>query len=122
MSTVKAAWNENQPIYRQLVDVLVGGILDRTYPEGELLPSVRQLATEYGVNPLTAAKAYQELDRFELTEKRRGIGFVVKNGVREVLLRRQQKKFLKDEWPQIADRIQRLELSVEELLEAVEMP
>lgn len=119
MSTVKAAWNEGQPIYRQLVDVLVGGILDQTYPEGELLPSVRQLATDYGVNPLTAAKAYQELDKFELTEKRRGIGFVVKNGVREALLRRQQKKFLKDEWPQIADRIQRLELSVEDLLNSI---
>ena len=116
MSDKGQTWNEDQPIYRQLMETLLARILDHTYPEGEMLPSVRQLATEYGINPLTAAKAYQELAKFELTEKRRGVGVIVKEGVRDALLKRQQKQFLKEEWPQILERIERLELDPAELL------
>lgn len=117
--TAKApTWNEDTPIYRQLVDLMIARILDQTYREGEMMPSVRQLATEYGVNPLTASKAYQELAKFDLTEKRRGIGLVIKDGVRDALLKHQQKQFLREEWPAILERIERLELDPEELLKA----
>ena len=116
MTAKTPTWNDDVPIYRQLVDQLLAGILDQTYREGELMPSVRQLASEYGVNPLTASKAYQELAKFDLTEKRRGIGLVIKTGVREVLLKHQQKKFLREEWPLILERIERLELDPADLL------
>ncbi|MGD2134134.1 MAG: GntR family transcriptional regulator, partial [Maricaulaceae bacterium] len=87
-------WNEDQPIYRQIMDAVIGGILDGAYPEGELLPSVRQLAVDFDVSPLTAAKVFQELSRENLTEKRRGIGFEVRKGVRRMLLERERRKFL----------------------------
>lgn len=114
--TVKIpTWHEDRPIYRQLMERIVDRIIDQTYAEGELLPSVRQLASDYLVNPLTAARAYRELD--EYTERRRGIGVIVKRGVRELLLKREQKRFLRDEWPKIRDRIKSLELDLDELLE-----
>ena len=119
MTATDPPWNEDQPIYRQLMEEMVARILDQTYREGDMLPSVRQLAMDYGVNPLTAAKAYQELAKFDLTEKRRGIGFVVKAGVRDALLKREKTKFLKEEWPQIVTRMKRLEVNVEELLKAI---
>lgn len=118
MTAKTQTWSDDAPIYRQLVDQLIAGILDRTYREGEMMPSVRQLATEYEVNPLTASKAYQELAKFDLTEKRRGIGLIIKNGVREVLLKHQQKQFLREEWPLIVERIERLELDPAQLLKA----
>jgi GntR family transcriptional regulator len=118
MTAKTQTWNEDAPIYRQLVDQLLAGILDQTYREGELMPSVRQLASEYGVNPLTCSKAYQELAKFDLTEKRRGIGLVIKAGVREVLLKHQQKQFMRAEWPLILERIERLELDPAALLKA----
>jgi GntR family transcriptional regulator len=96
------------------MEELVAGILNRTYPEGEMLPSVRQLADSHVVNPLTVARAYRELG--ELTETRRGIGLVVKEGVREILLKRERRKFLKDEWPALRDRIESLEIDAETLL------
>jgi GntR family transcriptional regulator len=108
------SWDDDRPIYRQLMEELVSGILNRTYPEGEMLPSVRQLADSYVVNPLTVARAYRELG--ELTETRRGIGLVVKEGVREILLKRERRKFLKDEWPALRDRIESLEIDAETLL------
>jgi DNA-binding transcriptional regulator YhcF (GntR family) len=107
-------WVQDRPIYRQLVEQIVARILDQTYREGELLPSVRQLASDFVVNPLTAARAYRELE--EYTETRRGIGLVVKEGVRELLLRREQKRFLRDEWPALRDRIKALEIDPAELL------
>jgi len=116
MSDQNPQWNEDQPIYRQLMEEMLARIIDHTYREGDMLPSVRQLATDYGVNPLTAAKAYQELAKFDLTEKRRGIGFVVKKGVRDALLKRERTKFLKEEWPQIVARMDRLEIDPVELL------
>jgi len=111
----KFVWNESQPIYRQLIDLIVVRILDRTYPEGELLPSVRQLATDHQVNPLTAAKAVAELAKEDLTEKRRGIGFVVRDGVREILLKRERARFLREEWPVISARLRLLGLDAKDL-------
>jgi DNA-binding transcriptional regulator YhcF (GntR family) len=107
-------WDEHKPIYRQLVEQIVARILDETYREGELLPSVRQIASDFLVNPLTVARAYRELE--EYTEPRRGIGLVVKEGVRDLLLRREQKRFLRDEWPQVRERIKALELDAKDLL------
>ena len=107
-------WDEDRPIYRQLMQEIVARIIDQTYLEGELLPSVRQIASDFLVNPLTAARAYRELG--DLTETRRGIGLVVKEGVRDLLLRREQKRFLRDEWPVIRARIKALELDPKELL------
>ncbi|MFO7286292.1 MAG: GntR family transcriptional regulator [Gammaproteobacteria bacterium] len=108
-------WDEDRPIYRQLMEEIVARIIDRTYREGEMLPSVRQLASKYAVNPLTAARAYRELEEF--TETRRGIGLVVKEGVRDILLKRERKRFLREEWPAIRDRIRALELDVRDLLD-----
>jgi GntR family transcriptional regulator len=107
-------WHEDRPIYRQLMEQIVARIIDQTYREGELLPSVRQIASDYLVNPLTAARAYRELG--DLTETRRGIGLIVKQGVRDMLLRREQKRFLRDEWPLIRERIKALELDPKDLL------
>ena len=107
-------WHEDRPIYRQLMEQIVARIIDQTYREGELLPSVRQIASDYLVNPLTAARAYRELG--DLTETRRGIGLVVKEGVRNLLLRREQKRFLREQWPIIRERIKALELDPKELL------
>lgn len=115
MSKRTRKWSEDQPIYRQIMDAVVGRILDGAYPEGELLPSVRQLATEYDVSPLTSAKVFQELARENLTEKRRGIGFVVRNGVRRALLERERRRFLEQEWPELRDRLRRLDIDLDEL-------
>jgi GntR family transcriptional regulator len=114
MSVGTQIWNEDTPIYRQLAEQVVARILDGSYQEGEMMPSVRQLASQYGVNPLTAAKAVQELADF--TEKRRGIGLVIKEGVRNLLLKRQRKQFMREEWPIILERIERLEIDPHELL------
>lgn len=116
MTQPARTWDEDRPIYRQLMEEIVARIIDRTYAEGEMLPSVRQLASAYLVNPLTAARAYRELEEF--TETRRGIGLVVKEGVREILLKRERKRFLREEWPAIRERIKALELDVEELLKS----
>jgi GntR family transcriptional regulator len=107
-------WHEDRPIYRQLMEEIVARIIDQTYREGELLPSVRQIASDYLVNPLTVARAYRELG--DLTETRRGIGLVVKEGVRDLLLRREQKRFLREQWPVIRERIKALELDPKDLL------
>lgn len=108
------SWHQDRPIYRQLMEQIIARILDQTYREGEMLPSIRQLANDFLVNPLTAARAYRELD--EYTETRRGVGLVVKEGVRELLLRREQKRFLRDEWPEVRERIRALELDPARLL------
>ena len=114
MTNYAHVWVQDRPIYRQLVEQIVARILDQTYREGELLPSVRQLASDFVVNPLTAARAYRELE--EYTETRRGIGLIVKEGVRELLLKREQKRFLRDEWPALRERIKALEIDPAELL------
>ena len=110
-------WNDNQPIYRQLRDRVVAMILDGVLQEGDPLPSVRNVAAEYRVNPLTVLKAYQELVDEELVEKRRGLGMFVRAGARKLLLKGERQKFLNEEWPQIRATIQRLGLDAEELLQ-----
>lgn len=112
-------WNDNQPIYRQLRDRVVAMILDGVLKEGDPLPSVRNVAAEYRVNPLTVLKGYQELVNEELVEKRRGLGMFVKDGARNLLLRGERQKFLVEEWPRIHATIQRLGLTPQELLDAV---
>src|ERR1700761_9766832 len=95
-------WNDNQPIYRQLHDRVVAMILDGMLKEGDPLPSVRNVATEYRVNPLTVLKAYQQLADEQLVEKKRGLGMFVKVGARDLLLKGERQKFLNEEWPDIA--------------------
>jgi GntR family transcriptional regulator len=110
-------WNDNLPIYRQLRDRVVAMILDGVLKEGDPLPSVRNVAAEYRVNPLTVLKAYQQLVDEQLVEKRRGLGMFVKNDSRKLVLRDEREKFLTEEWPRICATIERLGLSSNELLE-----
>jgi len=109
-------WNDNQPIYRQLRDRVVAMILDGALKEGDPLPSVRTVATEYRVNPLTVLKGYQELVDEKLVEKRRGLGMFVTAGARNMLMKGERQKFLQEEWPRVYETIQRLGLKAEELL------
>jgi GntR family transcriptional regulator len=111
-------WNDHQPIYRQLRDRVVHMILDGVLKEGDALPSVRNVAAEHRVNPLTVLKAYQELVDEELVEKRRGLGMFVKIGARDLLLKGERQKFLKEHWPGVHATIRRLGLDPKELLEA----
>lgn len=111
-------WNEGQPIYRQLRDRVVALILEGVLKEGDPLPSVRNVAAEYRVNPLTVLKGYQQLVGEELVETRRGRGMFVKPGARERLLGDERQKFLAEQWPRVFATIQRLGLTPEELLEA----
>jgi len=108
-------WNDSQPIYRQLRDRVVAMILDRVLNEGDPLPSVRSVAAEYRVNPLTVLKAYQELVDEQLVEARRGLGMFVNAGARDLLLKGEREKFLTEEWPRVAATIQRLGLTQKEL-------
>ena len=111
-------WNDSQPIYRQLRDRVVAMILDGVLNEGDPLPSVRNVAAEYRVNPLTVLKAYQQLVGEELVETRRGLGMFVNAGARDLLLKAERQKFLTDRWPAIAATIQRLGITPKELLKA----
>lgn len=109
-------WSDNQPIYRQLRDRVVAMILEDTLKEGDPLPSVRSVAAEYQINPLTVLKGYQSLVDEGLVEKRRGLGMFVKEGARRNLMKNEREQFLKNEWPQILQRIQRLGLDMMELM------
>jgi GntR family transcriptional regulator len=112
-------WNDSQPIYRQLRDRVVAMILDGMLNEGDPLPSVRNVAAEYRVNPLTVLKAYQQLVGEQLVETKRGLGMFVKAGARDLLLQGERQKFLAEHWPRVAATIQRLGLTPKELLDAV---
>jgi GntR family transcriptional regulator len=111
-------WSDSQPIYRQLRDRVVAMILDGVLKEGDPLPSVRVVAAEYRLNPLTVLKGYQQLVEEGLVESKRGRGMFVNAGARGLLLKGERKRFLGDEWPRVAATIQRLGLSTEELLGA----
>lgn len=115
-------WNDGQPIYRQLRDRVVAMILDGVLKEGDPLPSVRTVAAEYRVNPLTVLKGYQQLVDEELVETRRGRGMFINSGARDLLLRGERQKFLGEEWPRIHATIQRLGLRPEELLNGPHHP
>ena len=111
-------WNDSQPIYRQLRDRLVAMILDGLLSEGDPLPSVRHVAAEYRINPLTVLKSYQELVDERLVEKKRGRGMFINAGARALLLSAERQKFLAEEWPRVSATIQRLGLTAQELLAA----
>ena len=109
-------WHDGQPIYRQLRDRIVAMILDEVLKEGDALPSVRTVAAEYRINPLTVLKGYQHLVEEGLVETRRGRGMFINEGARELLLNSEREKFLREEWPTIERRMQRLGLSAGDLL------
>lgn len=111
-------WDDSHPIYRRLRDRVVAMILEGYLKEGDPLPSVRNVAAENRINPLTVLKAYQQLVDEQLVEKRRGLGMYVRENVRGLLLEAERRKFLDKDWPPIRDTIQRLGLSAEELLAA----
>jgi len=111
-------WNESQPIYRQLRDRVVAMILEGVLAEGDPLPSVRSVAAEYRLNPLTVLKGYQQLVDEQLVEKKRGRGMFVSEGARRALMKDERQRFMEDEWPRIAATIQRLGFDLDELLEA----
>ncbi|HVU21239.1 MAG TPA: GntR family transcriptional regulator [Rhizomicrobium sp.] len=109
-------WNDNQPIYRQLRDRVIANILDGVLNEGDPLPSVRNVASEFRVNPLTVLKAYQQLADEQIVEKRRGMGMYINAGARKLLLQAERQRFMKEQWPAITATIQRLGLTITDLL------
>ncbi|MFN3310170.1 MAG: GntR family transcriptional regulator [Thermomonas sp.] len=115
MATVE--WSDGAPIYRQLKERVIAMMLDGVLKPGDALPSVRQVAAEYQLNPITVSRAYQELVDDQLVEKRRGLGMYVTEGATARLLQSERERFLREEWPQVLERIQRLGLSIEELLD-----
>jgi DNA-binding transcriptional regulator YhcF (GntR family) len=115
---MEGEWNDSQPIYRQLRDRVVALILDGVLKEGDPLPSVRNVAVEYRVNPITVLKGYQQLVDEQLVEKKRGLGMFIKLGARDLLFAAERQKFLAEQWPRVYETIQRLGLTPEELLEA----
>jgi len=115
-STEHSEWNDSQPIFRQLRDRVVALILDGLLNEGDPLPSVRNVAAEYRLNPITVLKAYQELVDEQFVEKKRGRGMYINAGARELLLKAEREKFLAEHWPRVHATIRRLGLTPEELL------
>ncbi|MCR6495975.1 GntR family transcriptional regulator [Thermomonas sp. S9] len=115
MATVE--WSDGAPIYRQLKERVIAMMLDGVLKPGDALPSVRQVAAEYQLNPITVSRAYQELADDQLVEKRRGLGMYVTEGATARLLQSERERFLREEWPQVLERIQRLGLNIEELLD-----
>jgi GntR family transcriptional regulator len=109
-------WHDNSPIYRQLKARVVSMMLEGLLKPGDALPSVRQIAAEFKLNPITVSRAYQELADETLVEKRRGLGMYVTDGAREKLLTSEREQFLKNEWPAVLERMRSLGLSVKELL------
>ena len=109
-------WNEDQPIYRQLRDRVIAMILEGVLGDGDALPSVRNVAAEYRLNPLTVLKGYQELVDEGLVEKRRGRGMFVTEGARKQLLKDERQRFVETEWPKVLATIDRLGLDAAELL------
>ena len=116
MTLTSIQWSDGAPIYRQLKDRVIAMMLDGILKPGEALPSVRQVAAEYQLNPITVSRAYQELADEGLVEKRRGLGMFVTEEASRQLRSSERERFLKDEWPAVAERIQRLGLSLQDLL------
>jgi GntR family transcriptional regulator len=115
--TMTIAWNDSTPIYRQLRDRVVAMILDGVLKQGDALPSVRQVAADFQINPITVSKAYQELVDENLVEKRRGLGMYVTEGARGALMKSERERFLSEEWPPLYARLTRLGLTLQELME-----
>ena len=112
-------WNDSQPIYWQLKERTIAMILDGTLTEGEALPSVRTVASDFQLNPITVSKSYQALVDDDLVEKRRGLGMFIRTGARQKLMESERQKFLTDEWPAMVIRIQQLGLDSNKLLQSV---
>src|SRR5439155_16861218 len=109
-------WDDSAPLARQLRDRVVAMILEGVVKEGDPLPSVRSVAAEFRLNPLTVLKGYQQLVDEQLVEKRRGLGMFVSNGARNALMKDERQRFLEEEWPKAYATIQRLGLSTTDLL------
>ncbi len=112
-------WNEDLPIYRQLRDRVVDMILEGVLTDGDALPSVRNVAAEYRLNPLTVLKGYQELVDEGLVEKKRGRGMFVTDGARRQLMKDERQRFFNKAWPEVVATIHRLGLDTDTLLKAV---
>lgn len=111
-------WNDTTPIYLQLKEKVVAMMLDGVLKPGDALPSVRQVAADFQLNPITVSRAYQELVDEALVEKRRGLGMYVNEGAREKLLASERKRFLREEWPKVLERIERLKLDLQALVDS----
>ena len=109
-------WNDKQPIYMQLRELVVERIMDGSFSEGEAVPSVRQVAADYQINHLTVGKAYQELVEIGLLEKRRGLGMFVTSGARSSLTKNEQQKFIDEELPAFIERVQLLGMGMNEVV------
>ncbi|WP_223789691.1 GntR family transcriptional regulator [Marinicella meishanensis] len=112
-------WNDKEPIYLQLKDQIKDMILSGDIREGDALPSVRQVAIDYKVNPITVSKSYQILVDEELVEKRRGLGMFVQSGAAQKLQVNENEQFIKEDWPKILNRIQTLNLDTEQLINSL---
>ena len=113
---MSSRWNDSQPIYWQLKERTITMILDETLAEGDALPSVRTVASEFQLNPITVSKSYQALVDEGLVEKRRGLGMFVCKGAHQQLVKSEKDKFIKSEWPATLNRIRQLGLDIGELL------
>jgi GntR family transcriptional regulator len=111
-------WNDGAPIYRQLKERVIAMMLDGVLKPGDALPSVRQVAAEYQLNPITVSRAYQELADEALVEKRRGLGMYVTEEASKKLLASERERFLTEEWPLVLARILRLGLGADDLLKS----
>ena len=108
-------WNEKQPIYQQLKDMISISIIEGGLKEGEAIPSIRHISADYQINPVTVSKAYQALADAGIIEKRRGLGMFVKKDARRRLREKEKKRFVEEEWPQVLEKIKRLDLDIGEL-------
>ncbi|PKM05774.1 MAG: GntR family transcriptional regulator [Gammaproteobacteria bacterium HGW-Gammaproteobacteria-7] len=113
---MSTTWTDNTPIYLQLKEKVVTMMLEGLLKPGDALPSVRQVAADFQLNPITVSRAYQELVDEALVEKRRGLGMYVNEGAHEKLLASERERFLKEEWPKVVERIERLGLDIEQLV------
>ncbi len=113
---MSVTWNDTTPIYLQLKERVVAMMLDGLLKPSDALPSVRQVAADFQLNPITVSRAYQELADEALVEKRRGLGMYVNEGAPEKLLASERERFLREEWPLVVERIQRLGLRMDELM------
>lgn len=109
-------WHDNAPIYRQLKDKVIAMILEGSLKEGDALPSVRQIAADFQLNPITVSRAYQELVDEHIVEMKRGLGMFVLEGAAQRLLASERERFLSEEWPAMLERIRRLGIDVSTLL------
>jgi GntR family transcriptional regulator len=117
---MSVTWNDNTPIYLQLKEKVVTMMLDGVLKPGDALPSVRQVAADFQLNPITVSRAYQELADEQLVEKRRGLGMFMTEGAADKLLASERDRFLNEEWPAVVERINRLGLRLDQLMAAVE--